>query len=210
MSYQRKPSWLVPLFLAVCTSSCVLSSVSPQEFATYPLDLGTGSATGAAVGWQLAIDEPRAAGPLGSEHIVARETDRAYSLLRGVRWNEPAPELLQSALVRTFEDSGRIGGVARSASGVRGDYCLLVELRAFEADYSRGAPEARIILSAKLVRTEGMQVVATHIFSEREPAQGRSLGAVVGAFDRAGRRAISDLRDWVLEAGEADWRATGG
>jgi cholesterol transport system auxiliary component len=195
---------LAPLLLA----ACVLSPVEPEVFATYRLELDPLSTRGEDMAWQLSIEEPIAPGPIAGTHIAVRDTDRAYSVLRGARWSERAPDLLQSALVRSFEDSGRIRGVARAMSGVRADYQLLTEVRAFEADYTEGSsPVIKIALYAKVVRTAGMDVVDARLFTEREAAKGGDVTSIMGAFDRAGGRAIPELRDWVLRTGQADWVA---
>ncbi len=196
------------LVAASLASSCVLSPATPEVFATYRLELANGAARGDPVTWQLSIEPPVAPGPLAGAQIAVLDTDRAYSLLRGARWSERAPDLVQSALLRCFEDSGRIRGVVRSTSGVRADYHLLVELRAFEADYSRGEPPAAtLVLQATLVRAAGMDVVGARLFTEREPAAGGDVAAIVAAFDRAAGRAIPGVRDWVLQTGQADFQA---
>jgi cholesterol transport system auxiliary component len=194
------------LLAALLLCGCVLSPVEPDVFATYRLELGSGAVKGDEVAWQLAIEHPIASGPIAGAQIAVHDSDGAYSVLRGARWSERAPDLVQSALLRSFEDSGRIRGVVRSESGVRADYYLLVELRAFEADYTRGdPPEATVVLHAKLVRTVGMDVVDAHLFSEREPAKGGDAAAIVAAFDRAAARAIPAVRDWALKTGQGDW-----
>lgn len=198
--------WLLaPLLLG----ACVLTPVDPEVFATYRLELESRAARGEDVAWQLSIEEPIAPGPVAGTHIAVRDADRAYSVLRGARWSERAPDLLQSAIVRSFEDSGRIRGVARSMSGVRADYQLFAEIRAFEADYAEGgSPVVKIALYAKLVRTAGMDVVDARLFTEHEAAKAGDVTSIMAAFDRAGGRVIPELCDWVLRTGQADWTAS--
>ena len=200
---------ILVMLLPLVLGGCWLSSVEAEEYAVYPLEAGAQRTRGEPVSWQLSIEEPVAATPLANTRIAVRDAERAYIVLAGARWSERAPELVQSALLRSFEDSGRIRGVVRGTSGVHGDYRLLIELRAFEADYDNGsAPAANIMLSAKLVRTVGTRVVDARLFHQRERAKGGDVSAIVAAFDRAAARLLPELRDWTLAAGEADWRAT--
>jgi cholesterol transport system auxiliary component len=161
------------------------------------------------VSWQLRVEEPAAATPLAGAKIAQRDSDGSFGVFRGARWSERAPELIQGAIVRSFEDSGRIRGVGRSTSSVRGDYLLLMELRYFEADYSgSGGPVVRFALSAKLIGAKDNEAVAARVFSETEPAAGRDLAAIVKAFKACAERLIPQLRDWALESGQVQASAT--
>jgi len=94
--------------------------------------------------------------------------------------------------------------VARATSALRSNYVLLTELRAFEADYRKGGAEARIALSAKLVRADQREVLAARVFDQAVAAQGSGARAVATAFGKAAERLMPELRDWVFETARAD------
>jgi ABC-type uncharacterized transport system, auxiliary component len=71
------------------------------------------------VQWQLAIAKPSASRLLDSPRIAVRPTPGELEVYRGATWSQPAPDLLEGALLRGFEDSGRIAAVARTATGIR-------------------------------------------------------------------------------------------
>jgi cholesterol transport system auxiliary component len=190
------------LFVAALLGGCSLGgAVKSEEYATYALEFELRPASGEPLPWQLAVEQPVAPDALAGTRIATRESDGSYGVLKGVRWSERAPELVQSALVRTFEDSGRLRGVARSSSALRSDFVLLTELRAFESDYRKGGPEARVVLSAKLARSGPRDVLAARLFEQAVPAQGTGVHAVATAFGKAIEQLMPELRDWVLEAG---------
>lgn len=194
---------VVVLVLSLALGGCgALGPARSEEFATFGLSVPAGAAPGASVDWQLRIDEPDAPTPLASSRIARRETDGGFGVFKGARWSERAPELIQGALVRSFEDSGRIRGVARADSALRGDYLLVSELRDFEADYGGGAPVVRFVLSAKLLDARSNDAVAARVFEASETAKGRDIGAVIAAFNACAARLIPETRDWALESGK--------
>jgi cholesterol transport system auxiliary component len=195
--------------LAISLAGCLMSSARPQEIATYALEPPpVAAAPAAALDWQLLVERPLATEPLAGMRLAVRDRDRAYGVLHGVRWSQRAPELVQTLLVRRLEDSGRMRGVARPGAGIRADYVLLTELRAFEANYgsAAAAPVVRFVLGATLVRSGRHEVVATRVFSEQAMSGGGSAPAIVAAFDQAAGRLLMQLEGWVLERGERDWR----
>lgn len=195
---------IIVLALALGLGGCgALGPAKSEAYATFTLDVATAAATGEPVPWQLRVDEPAAPTPLAGARIAQRDTDGAFGVLKGARWSERAPELIQGAIVRRFEDAGRIRGVGRAGSALRGDFLLVSELRDFEADYSGGgAPTVRLALSAKLLDTRTNDVVAARVFSESVAARGTDLAAIVAAFNAAAARVIPALCDWTLDAGQ--------
>ena len=193
------------LLVAASLGGCgALGPTKSAEYATFSLNVPSGGGGDAPVSWQLRIDEPLAPTPLASTRIARLDADGGYGVFKGARWSERAPELIQGVLVRAFEDSGRIRGVARSDSALRGDYLLVSELRDFEADYSGGgAPVVRFTLSAKLLDSRSNDAVAARVFSESEAAKGRDINAIVKAFEACAGRVVPAVRDWALAAGKA-------
>jgi cholesterol transport system auxiliary component len=189
-------------------TGCLGGNAKPDDFSTYGLDFKSTPGAGEPLPWQLTLDEPVAADPIAGVRIATRESDGSYAVLKGARWSQRAPELVQGALLRVFEDSGRVHGVGRADAGLRSDFYLLTELRGFEADYREGgAPVATIVLSAKLVRAGKREVLAARVFEQRQPASSGNARALADAFDQAAGRLLPELRDWVFESGAANWQA---
>ena len=152
--------------------------------------------------WSLIVARPVASGLLDNDRIAVRPAPGEISVYKASAWTETAPELVQSALLRRFEDSGRILSVARPGSGVRGQFQLQTELRVFESVYvSPGRPEAQIEIYAKLVNTADGEVVAARTFRETEAAASENLSSVVDAFGLALNRSTDQILAWTLESG---------
>ncbi len=145
---------------------------------------------------------------MDSPRINVRPTPGELEVYRGATWSQPATDMLEDALLRGFEDSGRIGAVARIATGIRSDYKLAIDLRRFESDYAGNArPAATIELNAKLIHSLDQRVVASRTFLVAEPAADTTVASVTTAFETALGRTTGELIGWTLAAGQADWQA---
>ena len=195
----------IALLLALALAGCSLLTSRRSEFTIYGIELAPQRVPGAPVEWQLAIDEPVAADPVRSTRIVLKPGDRAYGVYKGARWTDRAPTLVQALLIEAFEGSGRIIGLGRSSSSIRGDFALTTELRAFEARYDGGAATVHVELSAKLSRGSSNDVVAARVFEADAVAAGRDVASVVPAFEEALGEVVGALVPWTLEAGNASW-----
>ena len=156
-----------------------------------------------SVQWQLQIPRPLAPELVDSPRIVVRPAPGELQVYKGAVWAEPAPDLVQDAVLHAFEDSGRIGGVARRGSGVAGDYELLLDLRRFDSDYASGAaPRAEVEITAKLIANRSNTVIANRTFRQSAQADGTAVGSVAQAFDSALGAVVADIVGWTLVEGQ--------
>jgi cholesterol transport system auxiliary component len=154
--------------------------------------------------WSLLVSKPVANAFFDNDRIAVRPPQGEITVYKSAAWTDSAPELVQSALVHRFEDSGKILSVSRPGSGVRGDYQLQTELRSFESVYSSlGRPEVRVQIYAKLVKNADGSVVAARAFNQTEAASTEDVGSVANAFGAALGRATDDIVGWTLASGNA-------
>jgi cholesterol transport system auxiliary component len=155
-----------------------------------------------AVRWQLAIEEPIASSGLDTQQIALANHPLETQYFAQARWTERAPQMVQTLMVETFENSGRILAVGRQALTIRADYQLQTDLREFQAEYFNGAktPVAHVRLNAKLVKHPRREIVASRTFEERIPATSNEMLAIVAAFDDALGRVLKRLVEWTLGA----------
>ena len=69
------------------------------------------------VDWSLSVGVQAANAMLDSPRIVVRPSANVVQTYKGARWADNAPDLLQTALVQAFEDSGRMPSVMRAGGG---------------------------------------------------------------------------------------------
>lgn len=136
-----------------------------------------------------------------SSRIVVRPSASVVQTYRGARWADNAPDLLQTALVEAFEDSGRFASVTRLGGGTRGDYALWIEVRQFESVYEDGKPEAVVEVQARLMKLRGGGVVASKRFRHAVPGRTPDVDNIVTAFGEAISALSTDLVGWTLTEG---------
>jgi cholesterol transport system auxiliary component len=151
--------------------------------------------------WSLLVLRPVASQSLDTERIVVRPAPGAMQVYKGAAWSDTAPDLVQTSLLRAFEDSGRILSVARPGGAVRGEFQLATELRAFDSIYSGATPDAVIELHARLVRVADGKAIAAKTFRASEAAGGTDVGEVSAAFSRALVVLDRDVVAWTLQQG---------
>lgn len=155
------------------------------------------------VKWQLSLSPPTSARVIDSFRIAVRPAPGELEVYKGASWAKTPTDMLQDAILRTLEDSGRIGAVARQGAGIAADYKLLIDMRRFEADYAgQAVPSATIEFNAKLVHSTGEDVVASRTFLHAEPAASADVAAVADAFTRSLASVSGEIAGWVLTTGE--------
>jgi cholesterol transport system auxiliary component len=157
-----------------------------------------------SVDWQLTIGRPEAARMTDSLRIAVRPSPEELHVDKGASWTKPPSEMVEDAVLRALEDSGKIPGVARQGSGVTADYKLVMDLRRFESDYAGGAtPSATIEVNAKLLHAGERDVVASRTFVQTVPANSIAVADVVDAFNRGLGQVAHDVAGWTLSSGDA-------
>ena len=162
-----------------------------------------------SVDWQLSISNPEAARMVDSLRIAVRPSPEEVQVYKGASWAKMPTDMVEDAVLRALEDSGKIPGVARQGSGIAADYKLVMDLRRFESDYSGSAtPNAVIELNVKLLHSAGGQdVVASRTFVQSVPAASTAVPDVVDAFNRGLGQVAHDVAGWTLVSGDAHQRA---
>ncbi|MGQ3028332.1 MAG: ABC-type transport auxiliary lipoprotein family protein [Ferrovibrionaceae bacterium] len=154
------------------------------------------------VDWQLVIEEPLSSGALDTNRIAVRPSQFELKYWADARWTERAPRMVQTVLIESFENTGKIVAVGRQAVGLRSDYNLKSELREFELDLYRNPnqPQARVRLNLKLVRQPREQIIASASFRNAEPARSLNLPDVIEAFNEAINKFLRRTVEWTLQA----------
>jgi cholesterol transport system auxiliary component len=199
----RLPRRLVLAALALTPASCSLLSLGGAPPKLYTLTPASDfPAGGARVSWQLLVDVPTGAAALDTDRIALKRSPTTVDYFADAAWSDRAPLLVQSLLVQSLENSGRIDAVARESLALRADYVLLTELRDFEADYAgAGAPVIHVQLGAKLIRMPERAIVAQQRFDATAPAAANEMPVIVQAFNAAFHQAARQIVDWTLATG---------
>ena len=197
--------------LALALAGCsLLGGGKGRERATIyaPDPRVTLDASAPSVSWQLSLTTPLAARMIDSSRIAVSPAPGEMQVYRGASWAKTPTDMLQDALLRALEDSGRIPAVARQGSGIAADYKLVMDVHRFEADYAgKAAPAATIEFNAKLIHGPDQAIVASRTFLHAEPSAGTDIALVADAFSRGMERLTAELAHWILSAGDTHQRS---
>src|SRR4051812_24090334 len=140
--------------LTLVLGACALPGAGepPQLYTLTPKS--TFETTLPKVDWQLVIERPVASSGLNSQRIALQRSPVTVDYFARANWTDSAPLLVQTLLIESFENTGKIAAVTRETSQLRADYILQTELREFQAEYdkSNAPPEVRVRLNGKLIR----------------------------------------------------------
>ena len=197
---------LLALALTATLAGCALlgGSGNDKRSTIYVLDPRVEAAADwPMVDWQLTVSRAEASQITDSLRITVRPTPHELQVYKDAAWGKMPTNMIEDAVLRTLEDSGRIPAVARQGSGVSADYKLVLDLRRFESAYDgRPVPSANIELNAKLLHASQQEVVAARTFRASVPATGTAVPEVVAAFETALHGVTADLAGWVLVEGD--------
>lgn len=202
----------LPVFRSFAVLACVLGLTAcggilpkkePMEILTPQVHVAPDPAW-PQVTWQLSVGRPNTNDMLESRRLAVIPTPGRIEVYKGVAWDDSVPDIVQTAVVEAFEDSGRIVAVGRQASGLRNDFMLQLDLRNDEAVYhSAGAPpEVIVVVTAKLVDSAHSRAVASRTFRATATASSTEVHAVAQAFDEALATLTRELVGWTLANGQ--------
>lgn len=190
----------LPASLAACGSALSGGQPPPQLYQLTPVkDFAPGLPSTKA---QLLVEVPATPGGLDTDRIALMRSALSLDYFANAAWSDRAPVMVQSLLIESFENTGKISAIGRQGLALHGDYVLQPELREFTAVYAEGsgAPTVRVRMGLKLVRLSTRLIVAQRVVASEEAAQQNSVTSVVAAFDAALKRAMADIAAWTLPA----------
>ncbi len=193
---------LAALVLSGCVGALPGSGTPPKLYDLSPKSTFDPSLP--KVPWQIIVQEPVAAASIDTNRVAVRQSALSVEYFKGVAWADRAPRLVQTLIIESFENTGKILSVGREAVGLRADYLVKTELREFEADYTKSArPVAVVRLNVKLVRMPERSIVANETFSMETEAGGTAIEPIMAAFDDALGNVLKRTVEWTLRAAAA-------
>jgi cholesterol transport system auxiliary component len=124
-----------------------------------------------------------------------KDVSGAVSSLGDGQWADSLPNLIQTRLINTFENSSQLRGVSRPSSGAVADVQLISELRNFEI--STPANEAFVQISVKIVSDQTGRILNGRIFRASVPVAAINAPAATHALDQALSTVMLDIVRWV-------------
>jgi cholesterol transport system auxiliary component len=181
-----------------CTSLIPGGGAPPQLYvltrkSTFPPDLPR-------VSRQLLVDTPIAPAEIDTTRVALSRSPTTIDYFANAAWSDRAPAMVQSLLIESFEQTGKIPSVARDTAVLRADYILLPELRRFEARYQNGEapPTVLVRLLVRLIKMPERTIIGEDIAEGRETATANAMDAIVEAYNEALGSVMKRLVTWTL------------
>ena len=155
------------------------------------------------VDWQLILEVPVADAGLNTTRVALLRTPTQLEYYARSSWTDRAPLMVQTLMIESFENSGRIVAVGRESVGLRADFILKTELREFQAEY-HGAenPNVRVGINVKVVEMPRRTIVASRSFEAEVEAEADAMTEIITAFDEALGKVLKHLVEWTLRGGQ--------
>ncbi len=155
---------------------------------------------------QIVVTEPTATAAVSNDRITVQPTALEVRFLPGARWVDRAPLIIQSLLIESFENSGKVDAVGRSAIGLRADYEIVTDVREFQAILtdtgSTSAADAPLVadvrLNIKIVSSNDDRIIASRSFESLQEASSDNASDIVNAFDIALGRVMKKSVEWSI------------
>lgn len=194
-------SQFVGAALMLVLSGCF--SAGAKNTAVYTPTVSSPSpSTEVGVAWQVRIEKPDSSEFLDSTRIAVRLSNNTMKVFEAARWSDSVPDLLQSHLSQTFNDSGKIIATTGLDTNTASDALLLLDIRQFEAVYSDDDKSASAVISvqANVQSLRNNRIIASKHFKVSVPSSDKNIPQVMAAFDMALQQLSQDILSWTLTA----------
>jgi len=167
---------------------------------TFAADLPT-------VEWQLLLEPALTNASIDTTRIGLQRSATSVEYYARASWSDRAPQMIQTLMIESFENSERIVAVGRDSIALRADYILKTDLREFQAEYMGGPkPRIHVTLIARLVKMPRRAIVGSKKFETVIEARADTMEAIIDAFDTALGKVLKRLVEWTLITGQNTWK----
>lgn len=154
---------------------------------------------------QILVEEPTASSAVNTDQVAVQPTPFQFEYLPRVRWVDRAPVIVQTLLVESFENSGKVAAVGRSTVGLRPDYMIVTDLREFQArlpapEDKSDALEINVLLNIKIVDAFDDHIIGSQSFEETAVSPTDDMPDIAVAFDTALGRAMRKAVEWSVRS----------
>ncbi|WP_170330287.1 ABC-type transport auxiliary lipoprotein family protein [Ruegeria arenilitoris] len=152
---------------------------------------------------QVVVQEPTATAAVNTDQIAIQPTPFQVQYLPRARWVDRAPLIVQSLLVESYENSGKVAAVGRSTVGLRADYVIVPDLREFQGlvvSDVNGTKTIRVEvrINIKIIDEYEDKIIASDSFREYVIAASDKTPDLVRAFDEALGKTMRDAVEWSV------------
>lgn len=146
---------------------------------------------------QVLVAPPRALKALDTTYIAVVGKGPVYSYFPKVAWADTLPNVVQSKLMQTLQNTGRLRGVGLPGDGLLIDYQLQTDIRAFELKVD-GPNRGVVEIAARVVNDRNGRTVASKVFRRETPSESSDVDQAVEAMNRSAEQVFAEMAAWTL------------
>lgn len=185
--------------LSGCSAITSLNSAA-KPMDTYDLRPARGSKAGGQRARTLLVAQPQATAALATDRITVKPDLASITYLPDARWSDELPALVQSLLIRSISETGRVSYVGRTDAGPIPDKALLVRIDAFEVVVlGDGTFEVQVAIDLTLVNDADQRIIATRNFSQSSAVSSDDPKAIVAVFQAVLNEILPSISDWAIQ-----------
>jgi len=178
---------IAALLLAGCS---VFPEAEPVVRLDPRIDVESG-AHGPPLDLRVGLPRPEADPARDADRVLVRTETGRLQVISNLRWVAPAPDLVQTTLIRYLRDAGAFAEVTPGARSV--DRALFIDLRRFELAETSGGLRVEIELDARVLdAVSGLPLDRFKLLHE-EPLASPGGADVVAGFETA----LADLAERI-------------
>lgn len=186
--------------LSGCSAITSLNAAA-KPLDTYDLRPAPGAKTGARKLRTLLVAKPQATAALATDRIMIKPEPASITYLPDARWSDELPAVIQSLLIRSISETGRIAYVGRTDAGPIPDKALLVRIDAFEVVVlGDGRFEVQVALDLTIINDRDQRVVASRQFSQSSAVASDDPKMIVAVFQTVLDGLLPSMSDWAIQA----------
>ncbi len=193
----------IALVGALCSlggcSAITSINAAAKPLNTYDLSPASGSQSGGRTSRTLLVALPQASAALATDRIMVKPDPASITYLPDARWSDEIPAVVQSLLIRSISQTGRVAYVGAVGAGPVPDKALLVRIDAFEITVSgAGLFTAKLDFDLTVINDRDQRIVASRRFTQSEQIASDEPQAIVGAFQRLLNEMLPAMSDWTI------------
>ena len=192
---RRRSEFVGILFLLICIPGCG----APRPMKYYVLDPGPAPApSNAQYPVTLLVGRIIASHLYRDDRLVYGSGPVQLGVFDYERWAEPPADMIQDLLIASLRSTRQYQAVSRVSSNVRGDYIVRGQLWSM-SEVDKPELMARFSFQIELFDPKTRTTVWSGRYEHDEPAQGKTVQAVVEAMDKNVHAGLQQLTAGLSE-----------
>jgi cholesterol transport system auxiliary component len=200
MSDLTRRGALLGALCALSGCSAITSiNAATKPLNTYDLRPAAGSKKGHRTSRTLLVARPQASAALTTDRMMIKPDAASITYLPDARWSDEIPAMVQSLLIRSISETGRVAYVGQSDAGPIPDKALLVRIDGFEViALADDIFEVQVDFDLTIINDKDQRVVGSRRFSQSQQIASDNPKEIVATFQTVLNELLPEMANWTI------------